>query len=86
MKTILLSLAATFLTFPAAHAGVRPQKPCVPAYAPVLKQVCEVSRRCEWRTGYTPCGQCYHYQVMVVTSRGYYSDGSTRTWTRTLAA
>ena len=86
MKTILTALAASLLAFTSADAGVKIQKRSIPVCAPVLKQVCEVSRRCEWRTGHTPCGECYRYQVMVITSCGYYSDGSTRTWKRTVAA
>lgn len=54
--------------------------------APVrLLHTCEVDRRRVCRTGYDHCGRPYTYHVTVVTYRETYSNGSTRTYTRTLS-
>ena len=87
MKTILLLASLIVLSAAQATAGTKPRPvyPSARACAPVLKHTCVIARRCEWRTAHTPCGQCYQYQVMVTTTRAYYSDGSTRTWTKSTA-
>ncbi len=54
--------------------------------APVrLLHTCEVDRRKVCRTAYDHCGRPYTYHVTVVTYRETYSNGSTRTYTRTLS-
>ena len=87
MKTILLLAAIVTLSAGQATAGtkVRPAYNSARACTAVLKHTCVINRRCEWRIAHPPCGQCYQYQVMVTTTRAYYSDGSTRTSTRTTA-
>ncbi|MDF1659183.1 MAG: hypothetical protein P1U58_16315 [Verrucomicrobiales bacterium] len=52
---------------------------------PYVVRTSEICRRCETRTGYRPCGSVYYYNVTVVTYRDYYSNGSSRTYTRTIA-
>lgn len=83
MKTILILAALVTFSASQATAGAkaRPAYSSAKACAPVLKSTCVLSRHCEWHTACTPGGQRYQYQVMVTTTRGYYSDGSTRTWT-----
>ncbi|MEM1442599.1 MAG: hypothetical protein AAGF67_09670 [Verrucomicrobiota bacterium] len=51
---------------------------------PYLVRTAEIGRHCETRTGYRPCGSIYYYNVTVVTYREFYSNGSTRTYTRVL--
>ena len=84
MKTIFLLAAIATLSAGQATAGTKARLDynSAKACAPVLKHTWVIARRCEWRTAHTPCGQCYQYQVMVITTRAYYSDGSTRIWTR----
>jgi len=54
--------------------------------APVrLLHTCEVDRRKECRTAYDHCGRPYTYHVTVVTYRETYSNGSTRSYTRTIS-
>lgn len=86
MKTLLIALAAVLLAAPAAEAGTRRSYSPAGYCAPVLTHTCLVNRRCEWRTAHDACGYCYQYRVMIITTRGYYSDGSTRTWTNTQRA
>lgn len=43
----------------------------------------EVCRNRVCRTAYNSCGQRYTYHVTVVTYRDIYSNGSSRTYTRT---
>lgn len=52
---------------------------------PYVIRTSEIGRHCETRTGYRPCGAVYYYNVTIVTYRDFYSNGSTRTYTRTLA-
>jgi len=82
MKTILLLLSALLLPVSAAEAGGTYRGPAAAPVAYCNQSNCVVSHRCEWRSGRTDCGQGYRYQVMVTETRGYYSDGSTRTWSR----
>jgi len=43
-----------------------------------------ICSRQECRTGYYPCGRPYTYRVTVVTYRDIFSNGTSRTYTRTL--
>lgn len=52
---------------------------------PYLVRTSEICRRYERRTGRRPCGAYYHYNVTVITYRDFYSNGSSRTYTRTLS-
>jgi hypothetical protein len=57
-----------------------------PAYCkPYKVSTCEIKRSKVCRTGYDHCGKPYTYHVTVVTYRDSYSDGSYKTWTRTLS-
>lgn len=54
--------------------------------APVYKvRTCEVNRRRYCKTAYDHCGHPYTYHVTVVTYRDYYSNGTSRTYTRTFS-
>ena len=44
-----------------------------------------ISRRRICKTAYTSCGRPYTYHVTVVTYRDLYSNGTSRTYTRTLS-
>lgn len=49
---------------------------------PYVVHTAELGRHCETRTGYRPCGSVYYYSVTVVTYRDFYSNGTSRTYTR----
>lgn len=54
--------------------------------APVrLLHTCEVDRRTVCQTAYDHCGRPYSIHVTVVTYRETYSNGSTRTYTRSFS-
>lgn len=54
--------------------------------APVYKTcTVEVNRYTQCRTGYDHCGRPYTYHVTVVTYCDHYSNGTTRTWSRTFS-
>ncbi len=61
----------------------------VPSYshcAPVYKTcTVEVARYTQCRTAYDHCGRPYTYHVTVVTYCDHYSNGTTRTWSRTFS-
>ncbi len=50
--------------------------------APYVVNTIVVSRRNEPRQGFRPCGAPYTYYVSVITYRDFYSNGSSRTYTR----
>ncbi len=52
---------------------------------PYVVRTAELGRHFETRTGYRPCGAVYYYNVTIVTYRDFYSNGSSRTYTRTLS-
>ena len=54
--------------------------------APVVRNTCEVGRCNEYRWATDSCGHRIRYTVTVVTYRSYYSDGSSRTFTRSYRA
>lgn len=56
-----------------------------PAYcAPVHRiRTVEVGRHCYFRTAYLSCGRPFTQRVTVVTYCDHFSNGTTRTWTRT---
>ncbi len=55
-------------------------------HTPVYKvRTQEICRDVQYRTGYDHCGKRYTYHVTVVTYRDIYSNGTSRTWTRTFA-
>ncbi len=57
-----------------------------PTYCkPYKVSTCEIKRSKVCRTGYDHCGKPYTYHVTVVTYRDTYSDGSYKTWSRTLS-
>jgi len=45
----------------------------------------EVNRYTQCRPAYDHCGRPYTYHVTVVTYCDYYSNGTTRTWSRTFS-
>ena len=45
----------------------------------------EVNRYTQCRTAYDHCGRPYTYHVTVVTYCDHYSNGTTRTWSRTFS-
>lgn len=45
----------------------------------------EVNRYTQCQTAYDNCGRPYTYHVTVVTYCDHYSNGETRTWTRTFS-
>ena len=55
------------------------------APAPYVVNTIEISRYSQPRHGFRPCGAPYTYYVTVVTYRDFYSNGTSRTYTRTLS-
>lgn len=56
------------------------------APVPVYKtHTVEVNRHSHCRTRYDHCGRPYTYHVTVVTYCDHYSNGTSRTWTRTFS-
>ena len=54
--------------------------------APVYKtHTVEVNRYTQCRTAYDHCGRPYTYHITVVTYCDYYSNGTSRTWSRTFS-
>ena len=51
--------------------------------APYKVSTVEVNRCSHVQTAYDNCGRPYSYRVTVVTYCDRYSDGTSRTWTRT---
>ena len=86
MKTILTALIlASTLTAPALHAGsCPPPKPavCKPAYA--YTKIVGSRKECRWYTD--KCGKRVSYEVTYLTYTDYYTDGSTRTYTKEVRA
>ncbi len=55
-------------------------------YRPVYKlHTVEVNRTRHCRTAYDHCGRPYTYHVTVVTYCDHYSNGTSRTWSRTFS-
>jgi hypothetical protein len=52
---------------------------------PYKVRTVEVGRYHQCRTGYDRCGRLYTYHVTVVTYCDHYSNGATRTWSRTFS-
>ena len=52
---------------------------------PYVVRSMEIGRHFETRTGYRPCGAIYYYNVTVITYRDFYSNGTSRTYTKVLA-
>ena len=48
-------------------------------------RTCEINRYRECRTGYDHCGRPYTYHVTVVTYRDYFSNGTSRTYTKVIS-
>ena len=46
----------------------------------------EICRRYFCKTHYTHCGRPYHVRYVTITYRDFYSNGTSRTYTRTLRA
>lgn len=66
-----------------SHGGhYRAPSHCAPVYK---VRTVEVNRYSQCRTAYTHCGRPYTYHVTVVTYCDHYSNGTTRTWSRTLS-
>jgi hypothetical protein len=61
-----------------------PAPHCKPHYCPpTLVCTKEIDRCYHIKSGYDSHGCFFHYKVMVVTYASYYSNGTTRTFTRT---
>ncbi len=45
----------------------------------------ELKRHCIRKVRYDHCGKAHYYSVTVVTYKDVYSNGTWRTWTRTLS-
>ncbi len=91
MKSILLTatLAAASLALPfSASAGTCPPSQTtvvvVRKYVPihVCTKVIAARTECRWATD--SCGRRYSYEVKIVTYADVYSDGSARTYARTI--
>lgn len=64
--------------------GIRPQAKATSATKPApakLLRSCTESTKCVWRTGKLDCGTEYRYGIIQTVMKGWYSDGTTRTWT-----
>lgn len=79
--TTVIAAAAFFIGAPTAQADQ-----CYTA--PVVYKVKTVQVNCchYVRTAYDHCGRPYRYTVAVYTFRDIYSNGTSRTWTRTVRA
>ena len=55
------------------------------APAPYVIRTVEISRYSQPRHGFRPCGSRYTYYVTVATYRDLYSNGGSRTYTRTFS-
>jgi hypothetical protein len=85
----ILAFAIASTGFVAAPAALRandcyyqPTYHCAPTYVST-KEVCRRTE-CRWATNY--CGNRYSYQVVVITYADYYSDGSSKQYSRTTRA
>ena len=87
MKTIVILALAT-LTLAAAPASnaAEYRYRTVGYCAPHVVSTKEVCRRAVCQYAYDHCGRRYSYHVVVVTYASYYSDGSSRTYTRSFRA
>lgn len=90
MKNILIALIAAAAPFGLAQTTDAGQhyypapKHCAPK---VYKtHTCEVHRCYQYRTAYNHCGKRYTFRVAVITYKDYYSNGTFRTYTRTVRA
>ncbi len=88
MKIIILSILAVAATFGLtlkADAGTcyRPSSSyCAPK---VYKtNTCEINRCYRTSRAYDNCGRQYTYRVAVITYKDIYSNGSWRTWSKTV--
>ena len=89
MKTLLIALiavAAPFGLVSVADAGQYCHTPKVTYCKPKVYKVstCEINRCYQCRTAYDHCGHRYTYRVAVITYKDHYSNGSWRTWTKTV--
>ena len=98
MKNTIIAAAAViltglFITAPEAEAGPRFSIQIGGGHghghgcerAPYLVRTIEVCRRCDRVVSYyRPCGTPVYRNVTVITYRGIYSNGSSRTYTRTV--
>lgn len=85
MKILITALVAfSGLTFaaPKSEASDYCYTTTVSYCAPYRVSTCVVYRNSYCRTSYDRCGNAYHYTVTVVTYRDNYSDGSSRTYSR----
>lgn len=94
MKTIIILLLAAAALVPAAQAGTCPPptpKPAAycppkaaakPAYAYTKKLASRTE--CRWYTD--KCGKRVSYEVTYITYADYFTDGSTRTYTKEVRA
>ncbi len=46
---------------------------------------CEINRHCVRKVRYDHCGKAFYYHVTVVTYKDTYSNGTWRTWTRSIS-
>jgi hypothetical protein len=84
----IIASIATLLILPfAATAGTCPSSQtviivkCQPTY--VCTKVVSCRTECRWAKDH--CGKRYAYEVKVITYADVYSDGSTRTYSKTVA-
>ena len=77
---VIASLTAGATTAKASDYCYTGRSYCAPTYV-CTRVIC---RNTECRYGYDHCGRRVSYYVTVVTYADYYSDGSSRTYTRTV--
>ena len=83
MKIMLIALiTATTLGSTAMNADAGCYRPVRSYCAPYRTSTCEIRQRSYCETAYDRCGNRYRFNVTVVTYRDYFSDGSSRTYTR----
>ena len=90
MKNFIFALIAAAAPFGLAQTS-DPGQYCRPTYSHCAPKVyktstCEINRRYECRYAYNHCGKRYSYRVAVITYKDHYSNGTWRTWTRTVRA
>lgn len=88
MKNIILTAivagASLFVATPKAEAGSCKPRVTYTCKQPVYKVKTVVVNKCRYKkAAYDNCGRKYYYWVTVTTYRDIYSNGKTRTWSRT---
>jgi hypothetical protein len=81
--TTLTTLIAVSTTQAHDHGGKSKKHIIIQSCMPVPHCTKEIDRCYHTKSGYDSHGCFIHYKVLVITYASYYSNGSSRTFTRT---